>query len=900
MANLNAHEHLACQSYLSIPNNTQLKGHQPQFSTAGFFHTKSSPRTLFNFSTGWRFQRGKQPQGHNESIDDSEWEIINAPHSVEILPEDASGSINYQGEVWYRKHFDLSAEFANKRIFLNFEAIQGKSKVWINGQLIRENFEGFLGMVLDITDFVKIGTTNVICVLADNSDDPNFPAGKNQSELDFTYVGGMYRNVWLYTTANTYITHANQVNEVSGGGVFVHFENISANSATVNIQSHLANAENQSKNLTLNTSLIDHLGQKISSTEKKMALDARSHQHINQSLTIEAPTLWHPDQPYLYWLECSLFDHQEQKIDEVRIRVGIRSIEVRGDQGLYINGRAFEDKLIGVNRHQYHACVGTALSNNMHWHDVKKLRDAGMRVIRTAHYPQSPAFMDAADELGMLLLIPSIGWQFWNDSPVFISQAKLNIRQKIRRDRNHASAMAFEPALNETHQPEHFLKDIYQIVHEEFPYGAIVPLDSYLGAEQYSDMVYAHPNQMRNESLKSDQIAFDLFKGKPSFTREWGDNVDDWNSHNSSSRVHRSWGEQAQIVQAMHYALGSGDGAHQYATSINTLYRTPRQHVGGTLWHGFDHQRGYHPEQFWGGIMDSFRQQKYSYDIFRCQRNPLITHPIAESGYHIAILHELTPISSADVIVCCNAEQVRLSFCGTEIGTITVKNDETGIPYKPAVFKNVYDFMAIKDKHRAEQFEQACLIAEGLVDGHVVCREVKYPARRPTRIRLRLLDEDSPIVADGSQLVTVIAEVTDDSGNIKRLARSKVKFAVFGEAELITSERADSNPRTVEWGTAPALIRTSLNAGEIRIQAHPAVEGLNSLIPDEVVIYSQPATQPLLANEQRCFEVDKETVSHLAQKFAVEKQHKLERHEALLLRLKGVEEQQTECGETPK
>lgn len=898
MTKLCSSEYKPCQSHRSLTNKPTMSASHQQFSTAGFFHTESSPRDLFNFGTGWRFFKSSHPQGGELSLDDSQWEIINAPHCVELLPEDASGSINYQGEVWYRKHFDLSEGFSNKRIFINFEAIQGKSQIWINGQKVRENYEGFLGMVLDITEYVNVGSSNLICVMADNSDDSSFPAGKNQSELDFTYVGGMYRHVWLYTTAQTYFTHANQVDEVAGGGIFVHFEKVSPQSATVNIKSHLANTEVQDYPLTLHTCLFDSQGSEITSTNTDVVLTSQQNLHVEQSITVENPKLWHPDSPHLYWLECSLFNQAGEKVDEVRIRIGIRTIELRGEDGLYINGQAFEDKLIGVNRHQYHAYVGTALSNNLHWYDVKKLRDAGMRVIRTAHYPQSPAFMDAADELGMLLLIPSIGWQFWNDSPQFVSQAKSNIRQKIRRDRNHPSVMAFEPALNETHQPESFLKDIYQIVHEEQPYSAIVPLDSYLEAQQFSDMVYAHPNQMRSNKLSAGELKFDLFKGKASFTREWGDNVDDWNSHNSSSRVHRSWGEQAQIIQALHYALGSGDGSHQYATSINTLYQTPRQHVGGTLWHGFDHQRGYHPEQFWGGIMDAFRQPKYAYELFCGQRNPLVEHPIAESGYHIAILHEMTPISPSDVIVCSNADQVRLTFCGVQAGTISVKNTTTGIPFKPAVFKNAYDFMTVKDKHRADLFEEACLVAEGLVGGEVVCREVKYPARRPTRIRLRLLDESTPIVADGSQLITIVAEVTDESGNIKRLARSSITFTVLGEAELISTERMSSNPRLVEWGTAPAMIRTSLQAGEIRIQAKPSIEGVHSLIPDELILHSKPSPHQLLANEQREWLVDEKELREKASQFALAKQKKITALEDMTFRLKGVEAQQTECGET--
>lgn len=140
--------------------------------------------------------------------------------------------------------------------------------------------------------------------------------------------------------------------------------------------------------------------------------------------------------------------------------------------------------------------------------------------------------------------------------------------------------------------------------------------------------------------------------------------------------------------------------------------------------------------------------------------------------------------------------------------------------------------------------------------------------------------------------------MTDESGNIKRLARSSITFTVLGEAELISTERMSSNPRLVEWGTAPAIIRTSLQAGEIRIQAKPSIEGLHSLIPDEPVLHSKPSTHQLLAKEQREWLVDEKELREKASQFALAKQKKITALEHMTFRLKGVEAQQAECGET--
>lgn len=111
------------------------------------------------------------------------------------------------------------------------------------------------------------------------------------------------------------------------------------------------------------------------------------------------------------------------------------------------------------------------------------------------------------------------------------------------------------------------------------------------------------------------------------------------------------------LVQAQHYAKPS----YTY-TSYDGLYRTTRQHIGGCLWHSFDHQRGYHPDPFYGGIMDVFRQPKYSYYMFQSQRDILKEERPFETGPMVHIAHEMTPFSPKDVTVYSNCEEVRLTF----------------------------------------------------------------------------------------------------------------------------------------------------------------------------------------------------------------------------------------------
>lgn len=205
--------------------------------------------------------------------------------------------------------------------------------------------------------------------------------------------------------------------------------------------------------------------------------------------------------------------------------------------------------------------------------------------------------MDACDELGLFVIVNTPGWQFWNDAPEFAQRVYSDIRNVVRRDRNHPSVWLWEPILNETWYPADFAKNTRDIVDAEYPYPYCYSgSDSEARGHENFPVYFAHPANMQDASKEIDPT-------KTYFTREWGDNVDDWSSHNSPSRVARNWGEQPMRVQAQHYAC-----PYYPVTSYDVLYKQSPQHVGGCLWHSFDHQRGYHPDPFYGGLMDVFRQ----------------------------------------------------------------------------------------------------------------------------------------------------------------------------------------------------------------------------------------------------------------------------------------------------
>lgn len=866
--------------------------HQPEYSTAGFFQLDNTGRTVYSMNPAWRFYKGAVQGAEKVDYDDSSWALISLPDGMETLPAEASGCVNYQGESWYRKHFTPEDAWKGKRLFLHFEAIMGKSKVWINGVLVKEHFGGFLPVISDVTDYLEYGKDNVIAVWADNSDDPSYPPGKQQDMLDFAYFGGIYRDCWMIAHNDVFITDPNYENEAAGGGLFVSFDNVSEKLADIRLDTHIRNLSDKSFSGKVEYTLYDRNNQKVLSAGKSFSVGKGKARQTSVKAKIENPDLWEPDYPYLYQLHVLIKDNQGNVVDGYRRRIGIRSIEFKGKDGFWLNGKPYPYPLIGANRHQDFAVIGNALSNSLHWRDAKKLRDAGLRVIRNAHYPQDPAFMDACDELGLFVIVNTPGWQFWNDEPVFAQRVYSDIRNMVRRDRNHPSVWMWEPILNETWYPEDFAKNVVDILHEEYPYPyCYAGCDVTARGSEYFPIQFTHPlngaGGAFNTQTMSPEISY--------FTREWGDNVDDWNSHNSPSRVSRSWGEVPMLVQAQGYAKPD----YQY-TCYDALYRNTRQHVGGCLWHSFDHQRGYHPDPFYGGIMDAFRQPKLSYYMF-CSQRPAEKNEmlIAETGPMVYIANAMTPFSPKDVTVYSNCEEVRLTYC-KDGKTWVYKKEKTdqGMPSPIITFKDVWDVMCDKKLARDRKHDDSYLLAEGLMDGKVVASHKVMPARRPSKLLLWADNENVEMTADGSDLVTVIAAVADDKGNIKRLNNYHIKFEVEGNGELVADSHTFTNPREVQWGTAPVLVRANTASGIIKVKTSVVFEGIHTPLSAELEIKTVDAKHKLIA--------DKDELSLLLENFGAAKvstsdnssdcESEVQRlqQELSRLKLKEVERQQSE------
>jgi beta-galactosidase len=777
-------------------------------------------RLSLNLNRGWQFHRidtAEQQEAFGErSFDDHGWETVSVPHSVRLEPENASGMRNFQGVCWYRRHFKVEAAWKARKVFVEFEGAMQVADVWVNGTHVTTHFGGYAPFTVDLTDLLKDGgEDNVLALRLDNTDNPDVPPGKPQKDLDFVYFGGLYRNVHLVVTDRLHVTDPVYADKAAGGGVFVTYSNVNAMAATVEVKVNVKNEHDSARQCVVAAYLLDREMRPVARVSGSQRIQAGGDGTVAGTMRVTNPRLWHPYHPYLYSLRIEVRDGG-RTVDEFTTRIGIRTIRF-DPQGFWING----ERLVaaGVNRHQDFPYVGYALPDSVQYRDIKKLRDAGCLSLRT-HYPLAPATLDAADELGMLVIVSNPGWQ-WFRRGIFVERAYQGVRDMVRRDRNRASVVLWEPILNETPYTEDFAQAAHRIVHEEYPGDqAYAAADLHLAWGKNFDVVYSHQ--------KAD--------GKPTWIREWGDEVDNWTDQDAPNRAGRTWGEAALLRQSQSQALGM---SRQFALPGIS---------GFGLWAGIDTQRGYHHNPFLGGFLDVYRIPKFSYYLFASQRPPDGHVPGLEDGPMAFIASYWNQFSATDVTVFSNCERVRLFQDGRQIGE-QGPDESPELPHPPFTFRGLkFSMGRYEESARFDNGERETrkwipgeLRAEGLIGGKVVATHVVRTAGVETDLALAVDEVGRPLVADGSDFIVAQASIRDARGTLVPLADDSVRFEVTGEGEIIGDASIEANPMKAEAGIASVLIRSTRRPGTVTVTARAF-----GLKPATVTFQSVPFTAPAL------------------------------------------------------
>ena len=750
--------------------------------TTLFWGQKTSVK--LNFNHDWKFTKITGTTTADKDLvqanfDDSNWEKVSLPHTANIEPLVVNNQ--WQGICWYRKSFDVEASAKGKKIFLEFEGAMNIATVWINGQEVAHQQGGYLPILIDATQFLKTGN-NTIALKLDNTD--NAVTGpKPLKILDFNMYGGLYRNAFITYKEKIYISHPLLAKKMAGGGVFVNFSKVSKEAAVVDAKTHLVNETTASQKIELVESIF-FKEKLITQTKTQNIILGKNELEIKSSFNLKNPNLWSPETPNLYQLETKVLV-DGKLMDKETTTFGIRLLEFKGTD-LYVNG--LKTYLRGVNRHQEYPFIGYALSDNAQYRDAKKIKDAGFNCIRLSHYPQSPAFLDACDQLGLFVVDAILGWQYYAENEGFKNFCYESATNLVRRDRNHASVLSWEVSLNETKMPISFMEELDKRVHQEYPGSQAFSCgwmpevyDIYFQARQHRIM---HGNE-NHES-----------KPKPYFVSEYGD----WEYYSTnaglnqdkmpkglriekSSRHYRKEGEKALLQQA--YNL-----QESYNDNLNTAA------FGDGYWVMFDYNRGYHDDIETSGIMDIFRLPKFGFNFYESQKS-------VEEAVVLKIASYWNEQSDLNVKIFSNCDQVELFLNGKSLGKQNPDSDKntTKLPHPPFSFK-------------LKAFEAGQLKAVGFINGKAIKTEFVNSPQKVEKLKVWVDQSGKNPQAGVNDAVFVYIAAVDKNGTIVPDFDATIDLNIIGDAQLM-----NLGVLKAEAGIATALIKIGDKKGKICIKA---------------------------------------------------------------------------------
>ncbi len=742
-----------------------------------------------NFNSDWSFTIADN-LAQNDSLESDIWTKVDLPHTPRIEPKIVNNQ--WQGICFYKKEFHLPNYKKNQKLLFQFEGAMNIAEVWINDKKLITHQGGYLPFTVDFTKVAKFDSKNIIIVKLNNKDNP-ITGPKPLEKLDFNTYGGIYRNVWLVSKNKLYITDPILENKTASGGVFVTYPSVSDSLAQIRVKTHIRNEFTDKKRFKIQQTLFlnDKIIKEVESDENDLSVN--QSKQFSQTLVLNKPKLWSPSEPNLYRLKTEVI-LDGNIIDEETTTIGIKNVEFKG-QDLYLNGK--KTFLRGVNRHQEYPYVGYALSDNANYRDAKKIKDAGFDYVRLSHYPQSTSFMKACDELGLITIDAILGWQYFSEDKNFQKHVFQTAKDLIRRDRNHASVLAWEVSLNESWMPEYFIDSLTTIAKKEYPTDQCFTA----GWQSYGYDIYL---QARQHRLKH----YDASIKKPYNVSEYGDweyyamnaglNQDAWGGllqQERSSRQLRSGGEKALLQQATNIQEAHNDNLN-----------TPAFADG--YWVMYDYNRGYANDLEASGIMDLFRIPKPSYYFYQSQRDA----DIPNGKPMIYIANRWTKESPRDIRIFSNCDEVELFLNGKSLGIQKPDSNRisNNLKHPPFTFKTKY-------------FKEGKLVAKGFIDNQIVASHTIQTPKKPSKLKIEI-DNDYPNLSkDLSDIIFVYAKILDENGTLISDCNVQIEFKVQGNAEIIGSNKVNA-----EAGIASILIKTKSGTKDFTIMVTSETLNINS------------------------------------------------------------------------
>jgi beta-galactosidase len=715
-------------------------------------------RMVLPINRNWRYSPSATPAARARDFDDSSFARVTVPHTNLREPWHSIDEKSYEFVSVYRRRFRLPAAARGQRVFVDFEGVMTASTVWLNGVRLGEYKGGFTPFSFELTPHIDFDRDNVLAVEVDSTERPDIPPFGY--EVDYLTFGGIYREVSLRIVPQTFIEN-----------IFAQPKDVLSAHQSLDVQCFLESSKKSLEpGLTLEAALYD--GDKLlaKTVQDLPASNGEGIPPITLHLdNLGAIQLWNLRSPKLYRVEVRLL-RGDQLLDNDTRRIGFREARFT-PQGFSLNGKVV--KLRGLDRHQTFPWVGQAMPARVQRQDALILRkNLKCNIVRTSHYPQSRHFLDACDDIGLLVLEEIPGWQHIGDLP-WQDISVDNVSRMIRRDWNHPSIILWGVRINESLDSHDFYTRTNAMAHQ---------LDA---TRQTGGIRYLYNSELLEDVFTINDFGWPLkAPNHPLYLNtEFVGHTFPTKTIDSIERLREHTVRHARV----HDQLASDP-----------------QYAGGIAWCAFDYNThdnfGSGDRICYHGVTDIFREPKPAAGFYRSQCDP-DEEIVLVPAFHWARGDE--SIGFTNALVSSNCDHLKFYIAGKLVAEADPDRKQfPHLKYAPFTADLTNSF-----KHWGD------LRIDGYIQGkQVVSRSF---SGKGIDQKFTLLPDDTALIADGADTTRVVLRVTDEFDAIRPFAADAIRFELTGPAQLI-----GDNPFSLIGGNGAVWIRATEQPGKVRLTAH--------------------------------------------------------------------------------
>jgi beta-galactosidase len=720
----------------------------------------SSGRLVLPMNRKWRYSRTVVDGGHEKDFNDSGFDKVVIPHTNIRLPGHGFDEKTYQFVSLYRRRFKLPREARGKHVFADFEGVMTASTVWINGIRLGEYKGGYTPFSFELTAHLDFDGENVLAVDVDSTERADIPPFGY--EIDYLTFGGIYREVSLRIVPSTFIEN-----------IFVRPKDVLSATPGVDVDCFVQHLEASKEALRVEVELLDG-DRVVSKGAQKIPPSGAASEPVAHSVPLERLSgikIWDLENRNLYSIRARLLGGTEASDEDSR-RFAFREAQFT-DHGFELNGKVI--KLRGLDRHQTFPWVGQAMPARVQRRDAHILRQKlKCNIVRTSHYPQSRHFLDACDEVGLLVLEEIPGWQHIGDE-AWKQLSVDNVRRMIRRDWNHPSIILWGVRINESKDDHDFYTRTNALARQLDP------------TRQTGGIRYFQESEFLEDVFTMNDFGFPL---KPP---------------NHPRYLNTEFVGHTYPTKTIDQVERLTEHTIRHARVHDQLASNP-QYAGGIGWCAFDYNThgnfGSGDRICYHGVTDIFREPKPAAGFYKSQCDPA-DEIVLEPAFHWARGDASVGFSKA--VVCSNCERLKFYIDDKMIAEVEPDRKQFAhLQYAPFVLEMGELFHKWGD-----------LRIEGYIQGKQVI--AKNMSGKGVDEKFLLLPDDQELVADGADSTRVVMRVTDEFGCVKAFANDAIKLELEGPAEIV-----GDNPFPLIGGTGAVWVRAQETAGKLRLRAiHP-------------------------------------------------------------------------------